>query len=110
MRIKSVKGATLALVLAALSEGMAIADSAVVPELDTTLNDYFWTTTNRVNATCHYTALSGVVVTGGVSGTAMSAPVGSAGVPFVAIATTQADGTLDGEFSTVAIGTLFLLR
>ena len=110
MRIKSVKGAALALVLAALAGGTVLADSATVPELDTTLNDYFWTTTNRVNSTCYYTALSGVVVTGGVSGTAMSAPVGSAGVPFVAIATTQADGTLDRDFSTLPIGTLFMIR
>ena len=110
MRIKSVKGATLALVLAALAGGMAIADSAVVPELDTTLNDYFWTTTNRVNATCYYTALSGVVVTGGVSSTAMSAPVGSAGTPFVAIATTQADGTLHKVFSTLPVSMLIDFR
>ena len=107
MRIKSIKGA--ALVLAALVGGMAIADSAVVPELDTTLNDYFWTTTNRVNSTCYYTALSGVAVAGGVSGTALSASVGSASAPFVAIATTHAARTLDREFSTASVGTLFLL-
>ena len=110
MRIKSVKGAALALVLAALVGGTVLADSATVPELDTTLNDYFWTTTNRVNSTCHYTALSGVVVTGGVSGTAMSAPVGSAVAPFEAIAMTCADGTLYKDFSTLPVGILINFR
>ena len=110
MRIKSVKGATLALVLAALSGGRTIADSAVVPELDTTLNDYFWTTTNRVNSTCYYTALSGVAVTGTVARTAASAIVGSAGDPFVAIAATQADGALHKVFSTLPVGMLLEIR
>ena len=110
MRIKSITGAAVAFVFVALAEGMAFAESATVSELDTTLNDYYWTTTNHVNSTCYYTALSGVAVTATVARAAMSAAVGSAASPFEAIAVTFADGTLSKNFSTLPAGAVIVFR
>ena len=110
MLIIPIRGVAFALAVAALAGGVAVADSATVPELDTTQNDYFWTTTNHVNSTVCYAALSGVVVTGTVDRAAASATVGSAAVPFVAIATTQADGALHKAFSTLPVSMLIDFR